>query len=899
MFKKILSIILTAFLILGICGCNSREFKEDFKYITTGYSVNAEGDYDGAVAGWEKNNAEIIKKDFDNLAKDGVAATPGNKESLKNVDMVRPMSKKSDESSVEKSEFEPSALCDSENVKYVFKGKNYAYGITNDKKEYIAFIDENGDMFDVFNGAGKISVKSDQKISLLYNSTLKDFRAEEKDGATVVTTHYELIETGVSDVTYEVVYTLKENAISVEARVKLNSKYTIADTGISRGFVNGQKGGSVRVNTVWCYPENGGQPYQEFESLALKAQITDTVYSYTFVRSEGLRQYWNVEGMSAGWIPATIEKGEKLDYTFKYDMSFVDTATERYQGADYLGLFKSYGSDFAAGVGMVTDSGDDSTVFESDSATLNINVTNLTDKALKYSLKYDIIDSYGTVVDEGVFVDEKIGKAKDANRTVEVKGKYGMYYLNLYVVSEKGSWREHYPLALLEEYDYKYQKTSPWGINSTNCNKNNDNEWIGSAHLMEKVGSLNYRLNSEEKQLFLADELIKLGVTRFIGAMNVKVANENNIEAWTNGVMNIVEKLSKYAEYIEVGNEFNLQCLRKDGPSEEEAYPQWHKYMYEPSYKAMTEKYPDIIYLPTPDSACSPNWLNQFVNGYLDENGKRVGAVWNDVKAVSTHIYGPPYMPDTYSLYEPKYGEGLWHIEPGMQRMKANLERLNNGDVTKQDFLITEIGYRAMPTSKTEVDYQTQANYNARIGIICPAYSADVLGYYCMYDRTSIYAGEQPGHMEWYFGMFHEHDYYGIVKAKPSGVAFGVMTRQLESYKKDTAYIDDEYDEGWDFGGVRAFTYDTDLHGKVVCAWSNYEVLPNGKCKADGSVDERKQCLPWESLWEKEDPTVFKAAGDTVKVVDYMGNATEYKANDKGEVTVPLTGEPVYIFGVK
>ena len=133
---------------------------------------------------------------------------------------------------------------------------------------------------------------------------------------------------------------------------------------------------------------------------------------------------------------------------------------------------------------------------------------------------------------------------------------------------------------------------------------------------------------------------------------------------------------------------------------------------------------------------------------------------------------------------------------------------------------------------------------------------------------------------------------------KPAAIAFAVMTQQLESINKNSAEVFDKYDEGYDVGGVRAFKCTTATDGEVVIAYSNSEVLSNGKKGSDGKTGLRTPNLPWNNQWSKTDNTKFQTKGDKVKVVDIMGNTTEYKA-ENGYVTIPLTGSPVYIYGVK
>ncbi len=906
--KRVASVVLAFVLVIGMSACNKKGGtgnKKPSSDNSSGYSSTNSDDYNSTVSDWKSTKGDNTQDGkFDQGDKVSEAPTPGSNTQTTVVNVKRPTGdiKKPDKNargSVTASGMKYSPLMKEENLQYLYKGKNYAYGISNDGNEYIAFMDEFGDMLDVTGGCGNIILQTAESATVLSVGKLKSFEKTMLDSWEAVNVKYELNTFNVNNADITVSYVFKENCISVSAKVIVNSSVEIASGTVNRNYINNMKSYSTRVNKDWYYPKNGDEPYLVFESISFRNQITDSIYAYTFLRSQGLEQAVQAEKLTGAVLPMDFEASKGLNYTVEYDMSFVDTSTDNLQGADYLGLFRGFDSEFAVGVAPIEATNDNSTVFLGNSVRLNVNFTNLLNEDLKFSLRYDVMDYYGNVVDAGIFIDNTVYKYTDANRVINVSGKYGIYYLNLYAISEHSSYRECYPFALLEKYDYKYLSTSPWGINSVNCNKNNKEEWIGSARLLAKIGSATYRLGADDTQLFLADEMIKNGITRFYGGANLPMATDATMKSWTENVLKIVAKLEKYVTHIEIGNEFNLQCLTPGGPSEEEIYPLWYKYVFEPSFKAISEKYPNLIYLPTPDSACSPNWLNQFVNGYWDkEVGEQVGQVWNKVKAVDTHIYGPPFMPDAYAAYKPAYGSVLWNIENGMQRMKSNLERLNDGDVTKTDFFISEVGYQARPSNPSMVDYRTQADYIVRIGAMCPAYSADVIGYYCMYDRISYSTGCSTNG-EFHFGLFNEHDYYGIIKPKPSGIAFAVMTRQLESYKKDSAYINEQYDEGWDVGGVRAFTLDTAINGKVTVAWSNSEVLPNGKKDSTGRAGDRNPTLPWENQWKKTDKTTFNAAGSTVKVVDTMGNSVTYKADADGKVTIPLTGSPVYIYGIK
>ena len=80
-------------------------------------------------------------------------------------------------------------------------------------------------------------------------------------------------------------------------------------------------------------------------------------------------------------------------------------------------------------------------------------------------------------------------------------------------------------------------------------------------------------------------------------------------------------------------------------------------------------------------------------------------------------------------------------------------------------------------------------------------------------------------------------------------------------------------------------------------AYSNSEVLSNGKKNINGNTNMRTPTLPWNNRWKKYDNTVFDTDNEEVRVIDIMGNETVYKA-ENGKVTIPLTGSPVYIYNI-
>lgn len=914
--KKIFCIVLALTVVSGLTACKKSENTGDEGKVNSeaqgGYSSNTESDYNQTVSDWQEEENKVPgtnsgNNTFDNNSSgENSAQKPGNTD---DTPAVVPVVKENLHAGLPESE-----LTDRENLQYFYEGGSYAYGITKQGNEYIAFRDESGRLYDVLNGGGRLQLKNVGKAQILSLGTVSEIEKTMQDAYNCIKVSYNAVVSGATDTKVTTTYIFKENCISYSTQVSISAKSVIScdNSTLIRGFVNNYTDCEATVHEQWLYPSNGDYPYPDFESLAIKHRIDETLWCYSFLRGDGVATYYTLDNWDTPNIPCSFEDANGLLYTLSYDIAFVDTATEG-EKRDYLALFKGLNSDFAAGIATVTDTGDNSTIFVGDTAELNINITNLTEADLKFSLRYDVRDYYGNVVDAGIFIDSNVYKYSEANRKITVKaGNYGMYYLNLYVISKYSSYIECYPFALLQDYTYKYNSTSPFGIATSN-HGSDEQTYIDTAHLMAKCGVANMRLGSSKLALKQADELIKLGITKFNGGYNPTNDSEIEVENYISSVLSAVEKLEDYIDAMEVGNEMSLEASRAGGRPLEQLYPLFYKYTYMPTYTALKAKYPTMKYIPCPFSACEQSWINMFAEGYVDADNDGIAdfdklgnplanpenSSWKQVEVVATHIYGNPWMPDQYASYKPAYGATMWVIEAGMQRMEEMFNKnRSKRDGADPEFYLTEVGYPTPPASSTSVCLRTQADYTARIGVICASYGVDRIQYYCLTDRTSAFSGFRQEDGEWNFGLCYEQDYYGVIKPKPAMIAFAVMTRQLESVKEDGAKISEKYDEGWNVAGVRAFEFDTALHGKVVAAYSNKQVLSNGKKNSAGTTGDRTPTLPWKTLWTETDDTVFEAAGSTVTVIDTMGNKKIYKAVN-GKVTIPLTGETVYIYGIK
>ena len=508
-----------------------------------------------------------------------------------------------------------------------------------------------------------------------------------------------------------------------------------------------------------------------------------------------------------------------------------------------------------------------------------------------------------------------------------------MYYLNLYVITENNTYSECYPFALIPEYTYNPSTTgayNPFGFASTTAggagtgNIFSDftlSKYEDTANLLLKIGVGTERIGAGTAGAKLAEILYNAGVTK----LNATVGGDNNIAGSSDYITTIIANLKTVENYVdayEVGNELSLYALQDESKStymsRNELYPIFYYYMWLPVQEAIAngDIKSTMIHIPTQASAAEIEWPELMAASYTVQDvegdtyipeapaGTVIPSIWSDIKVLTAHIYASNRMPDLYgSGSSAKYGGPMWNIEAGAQRIYSFLAD-KVGDPDTMDSYFTEVGYPTQPEVENSVCLRTQADYFVRIGAICASYGIDRIQYYQFYDRTSHDSGFNHTDANHNYGAFYMQDFYGVIKPKPAGVAFAIMTSQLETMKKNGAKIFDKYDGGYTAdsytaggkaaGGVRAFVFDTVAHGNVVVAYTNQEVLSNGSSNNAGS---RTPTRPWNNQWTETYDTTFDTTQDTVKVVDVMGNETIYTASN-GKVTIPLTGSPVYIYGV-
>lgn len=257
------------------------------------------------------------------------------------------------------------------------------------------------------------------------------------------------------------------------------------------------------------------------------------------------------------------------------------------------------------------------------------------------------------------------------------------------------------------------------------------------------------------------------------------------------------------------------------------------------------------------------------------------------------HCYANPVAPDLagadFELTK------LYNIETSFIRQAESFQKYGGRD--EKFYCIGETGY---PTAHSDVvrgiSLRTQADFNVRIGMMAAAYDVDCVMFYSLLDRTSWYVGTSDW-SEMNFGAFYCNDYYGVIKPKPWAAAYAAMTRELDGLK--SASINKKYDQSADKGTVRAFTINCKDGDEIIGVWSNIYMLKYTTNFAAQNSIMRDPNLPWNSEWIQSENVTFDAVGDTVTVKDTMGNIIAKYTPKGGKVTIPITGSPVYIYGVK
>ena len=764
-----------------------------------------------------------------------------------------------------------------DDYKYSYKGNDYFYGIKNDNTEVIAIITAEGKLIPTVKGAGGYSFKKRNGDALFKVDSVKNYTINEADGYTTVTVNYNYSGKLGYAKTVSNAYTFKENCISAKASIcAIDLNDGLADAEFTREYLNSYESYVKKVSLDWQYPENNDFAYKETDAVVFTEKYGD--YNFiTAIRDKNSTNKVKIRHIDSQVYPLNVKPNStEVEYSFVLDYAVVPVCPKEY----YIGLYKSKNADFAAGVASVNET-DSTAMFMGKDLHLNINVTNVTQGEINFTAKYELLGYYENRILEKTVYSNILSSGEEANHNIKLTlDKYGMYFLNLYIATENQEYRETYPFCMVEEYDFKYRDENPFGICATHT------ETVGQARATARIlGKMGLSLIRDGNCCDLPkyrEFLRENGVKRY-SCPNGRCLEESKVDAYIDSLRKKghIYDDDSYAYYF-VANEI-------DAPA---------KGNYEKSYKLLTEKYIPFTYKPFHDfiekehpkalkkmiwqSNChgTTEWLEAFYDT----------GMWDNSEFIDIHTYSSPSGPDKlFSNTRISMHADTFSNEYAMDRWKRIKKRYG-----EKRMIVGETGYPAAPYigDRAEVDPRTVADFNVRIACFLLEAGAEDILYYCIYDRTSFFIGTSSWN-EMYFGALYNYDYNGVYNPKPWAAAYCNLTRRFDGYKKVSFF--NKYEES-EFGTLRAFKVET-ADNEFAVLWSNIYKQPNTTAEGRMVHEERKPLPLWTNRWEETEIREFDAVGDTVKVIDIMGNETILKA-ENGKVKIELSGSPIYVYGI-
>lgn len=764
---------------------------------------------------------------------------------------------------------------DTEDYQYCYCDKDYFYGIDKDGKEVIAAVDGDGRLIDAYAGAGKFRLATRSGVVRFMMTDMASFEEIVVDGHKGVKVWYN----AETDCRFfdeaTVTYVFKPNGISVEmhiACIGMGDGLYFNNCRLVRDCINEPDKTQKRIAYDWIYPEDNDFAHLEVDAVAISGEY-DGIAVYTFCRDVNSGNKFHLQDLSCQRLPLAVGSDVRdLDYTYNMDLVFIKaTGNESYEA-----LFKSRNMNFAAGVAAVEDN-DSSTFFMGKNILLNINVTNISQDDITFGVRYNIINHYNEVVSSGTYYANHLSAGEQANRNLDLTlENYGMYYLNLYVTDGVHEYRECYHFAMLEEYDFKYRKENPFGI----CAPHTDNEGesTATAKILGKMGINSIRLGNGYNNDTLYDKLIENGVTTIATGIGAN-GNPDKVDEYVEKVKAHTDHWMDKIDYFLMANEADTKVKGNYDKSKRLIDGQFYPYSFKPAYDYLSAKYPnkDIVY----ESNChgTTEWFEAFY-----ESG-----IWDASRVIDVHSYSSPSGPDkVFSNQLSSMYASMFSNEYAAVRWKRICNRYG-----KKRLIIGETGYPTPPSDKKEIDIRTMADFNTRIALFFLEIEAEVINYYCLYDRTSMFEGTSTWN-EMYFGACYNHDYYGIYMPKPWAAAYANLTRRLDGV--ETCKFFDKYEED-EWGTLRAFKVTKKDGSNLSVLWSNIYMQPNTTATGRVNKAERLPMPAWESRWLETETRTFDAVGDTVEVIDIMGNSKIYTAKD-GKVDIEVSGSPVFVYGI-
>lgn len=746
------------------------------------------------------------------------------------------------------------------NYQFYYTAKDYTYGITTDGYEVFSFLNTDGSVLEALQGGGTYLITSSSEYLTSSTGHISSFN--------VVSENCIEVSYDTSGGTQTTRYTFREDNVEIQALVSFADAVSdITSIQLKRNFVNGYVDSEKKTVEDWVFPENGDFPYRTFDSYVLSNYVDSTHKVYSFWRGENANPAYTPDYLSDCNFQVTSPPDSLSSYTIDYTLVFEDLTES--SDADYLALFKGKNSELAIGITPTHTLKSNTTLFDTKDVSFNVNVSNLCDESIPYSIEYCIYDYYGNQ-----YLDSEESRTlatnSQANYTLAPSlTKNGTYYIDVTVTYGDEEYRELYPFIVYEHYDYQYTSTSPFGISGVRISEYMPND--DTVFLAEEMGISNMRICVSLPDYIGTDYTLLANYLSQLNAKGTKITGQFLLASdWTvpedtsvfaTELDAVLAKVGNYLSDFEVGNEVNLKY---SSLSMAEAVQIYMDKQWNPTYSIVKDKY-NLPIMGAGVYLAKTDWLEAAVDAGL----------WDAMDILSTHAYSFPHSPDYSS-------------DPSVDHSyESALVRIRNFMNTygEKTWYMSEFGYPTTPGKTSGLfsgsDLRSQADYTIREFILGLSYGVDVLESYGFYDGVNTTMAKRDDNGEYHFGMFYSADYYGRIMPKPLVMSYMTMTQNLDGYTSCT-----EVQDKSSTSRVFEMTLQQSETPVYVC-WSNRQQLTT-----DTSFS-RTIGLPWENQWSSKEYVTF--ATDTyLEVLDSQGNSTIYYP-DEGLVTIPVTGEPLYV----
>ena len=522
---------------------------------------------------------------------------------------------------------------------YTYTADSYFYGITKENTEVIAVIEDNI-LTPISEGAGGFVFEKEGK-KVFFVKAVTDFTVDDSGEYTALTVNYSA--EGQFGYVMKLcnIYTFKERSFTVDALIEcMDLPEGIDNSYFAKKYLNDYENHTKRVSMRWEYPENDDFAFKIFDGLIVAEKYGDYAL-YSNIIDENCDGKILIRDVDPKALP--LSPNFEKEFSYKYHIEYA--VVKESEKESYVGLFKSRNSDFAAGVAAVEDNCNN-TLFMGKDIHLNLNVTNITDKELNYTVKYELLDYYENKLLCNTYYTNILPAYGTADRNIKMTlDKYGIYFLNYYVVSENQEYKETYTFCLIEEYDFKHRYNNKFGICATHS------ETVGQARSTAKIcGKMGLSLTRDGRSLHtdkLHEYLIAEDVPRYTGvgryttdpAGIVWEGRDDDLERMMKDVRDSAYMFDdEHCVYCFVANEIDSPAKCNYQKSMKLLTEKFIPKTFEPIYNYIKENHPHALDKMIWQSNChaTTEWMEAFY-----ETG-----LWDKSALIDIHSYSSPSGPD-------------------------------------------------------------------------------------------------------------------------------------------------------------------------------------------------------------------------------------------------------------